>query len=65
MTSTESQLAQIKRGAEEILVESELVEKLRSGRSLRVKFGMDPTAPDIHLGHTVAINKLKHFQDLG
>lgn len=65
MNTTESQLAQIKRGAEEILVEAELVEKLKSGRSLRVKFGMDPTAPDIHLGHTVAINKLRHFQELG
>lgn len=65
MNTTASQLAQIKRGAEEILVEAELVEKLKSGRSLRVKFGMDPTAPDIHLGHTVAINKLRHFQELG
>src|SRR5690606_7438360 len=44
---------------------SEMAEKLRSGRPLRVKLGMDPTAPDLHLGHTVVINKLRHFQDLG
>jgi tyrosyl-tRNA synthetase len=55
----------IKRGAEELLVESEFVEKLNRGRPLRVKAGFDPTAPDLHLGHTVLINKLKHFQDLG
>ena len=46
-------------------MEAELADRIKSGRSLRVKFGMDPTAPDIHLGHTVAINKLRHFQDLG
>ena len=55
----------IRRGAEEILVEAELVEKLKTGRPLRVKAGFDPTAPDLHLGHTVLINKLRHFQDLG
>lgn len=55
----------IKRGSEELLVESELIEKLKTGRKLRVKAGFDPTAPDLHLGHTVLINKLKHFQDLG
>jgi tyrosyl-tRNA synthetase len=55
----------IKRGAEELLVESELVEKLKCGRPLRVKAGFDPTAPDLHLGHTVLINKLRHFQELG
>ncbi len=59
------QLAIIKRGAEELLVEKELIEKLESGRSLRVKAGFDPTAADLHLGHTVLINKLKQFQDLG
>ena len=59
------QLAIIKRGAEEILVEKELVEKLESGKALRVKAGFDPTAADLHLGHTVLINKLKQFQDLG
>ncbi len=55
----------IRRGAEEILVEAELVEKLKTGRPLRVKAGFDPTAPDLHLGHTVLINRLRHFQDLG
>ncbi len=59
------QLAEIGRGAEEILVESELRERLASGQPLRVKAGFDPTAPDLHLGHTVLINKLRHFQDLG
>lgn len=55
----------IKRGCDELLVETELVEKLKSGRPLRVKAGFDPTAPDLHLGHTVLINKLRHFQELG
>lgn len=55
----------IKRGADELLIEAELVDKLRSGRPLRVKAGFDPTAPDLHLGHTVLINKLRHFQELG
>ncbi|MGD2055853.1 MAG: tyrosine--tRNA ligase [Gammaproteobacteria bacterium] len=58
-------LALLKRGAEEILVEAELVDRLQSGRPLRVKAGFDPTAPDLHLGHTVLINKLRQFQDLG
>ncbi|MDP1733154.1 MAG: tyrosine--tRNA ligase [Sulfuritalea sp.] len=65
MTDVESQLALIKRGADELLVEAELSEKLKSGRSLRIKAGFDPTAPDLHLGHTVLINKLRHFQELG
>ncbi len=65
MNNIEEQLKQIKRGSEELLVETELVEKLKKGKPLRVKAGFDPTAPDIHLGHTVLINKLKHFQDLG
>ena len=60
-----SALALIKRGADELLIEAELIEKLKSGRPLRVKAGFDPTAPDLHLGHTVLINKLRHFQDLG
>ena len=55
----------IKRGADELLVESEMAAKLASGRPLRVKAGFDPTAPDLHLGHTVLLNKLRHFQDLG
>ena len=59
------ELAQIKRGAHEILVEAELVERLKAGKPLRVKAGFDPTAPDLHLGHTVLINKLRQFQDLG
>mgnify|MGYP000393912287 FL=1 len=58
-------LEQIKRGAQEILVEAELVERLQEGRPLRVKAGFDPTAPDLHLGHTVLLNKLRQFQDLG
>ena len=58
-------LAEIKRGAEEILLERELTERLAAGRSLRIKAGFDPTAPDLHLGHTVLINKLRQFQDLG
>lgn len=65
MTDIETQLALIKRGAEELLVEAELREKLKSGRPLRIKAGFDPTAPDLHLGHTVLINKLRHFQELG
>jgi tyrosyl-tRNA synthetase len=55
----------IRRGCDELIVEEELVRKLASGRKLRVKLGLDPTAPDLHLGHTVVINKLRHFQDLG
>jgi len=65
MASVEESLNIIKRGADEILVEAELVEKLKTGRSLRIKAGFDPTAPDLHLGHTVLINKLRQFQDLG
>ncbi|HMM47809.1 MAG TPA: tyrosine--tRNA ligase [Thiobacillaceae bacterium] len=56
---------EIKRGADELLVEAELVEKLRTGRPLRIKAGFDPTAPDLHLGHTVLLNKLRQFQLLG
>ncbi|MDY7566778.1 tyrosine--tRNA ligase [Pseudomonas sp. RTC3] len=65
MKSVEEQLALIKRGADELLVESELVEKLKRGQPLRIKAGFDPTAPDLHLGHTVLINKLRQFQELG
>ncbi len=61
----EQQLALIKRGTEEIIQEDELLKKLQSGRPLTVKAGFDPTAPDLHLGHTVLINKLRVFQDLG
>src|SRR5215471_14561792 len=55
----------IKRGSHEVIVAEELAKKLASGRKLRVKLGLDPTAPDLHLGHTVVINKLRHFQELG
>jgi len=65
MSSVDESLALIKRGAEEILVEEELVKKLESGRPLKIKAGFDPTAPDLHLGHTVLINKLRQFQELG
>src|SRR5437660_10379531 len=65
----DEQLAYIKKGSAEIIRESELREKLekslKTGKPLRVKAGFDPTAPDLHLGHTVLIRKLKHFQDLG
>lgn len=65
MKSVEEQLSVIKRGADEVLVESELVAKLKRGQPLRVKAGFDPTAPDLHLGHTVLINKMRQLQDLG
>lgn len=65
MSDVKSAIELIKRGTDELLIESELVEKLKSGRPLRVKAGFDPTAPDLHLGHTVLINKLRHFQELG
>ncbi|MCS5710245.1 tyrosine--tRNA ligase [Candidatus Berkiella aquae] len=58
-------LAEIARGTEEILIKDELVEKLKKGTPLRVKAGFDPTAPDLHLGHTVLINKMKQLQDMG
>jgi len=59
------QLAVIKRGADELLIEAELIEKLKKGQPLKIKAGFDPTAPDLHLGHTVLINKLRQFQELG
>jgi tyrosyl-tRNA synthetase len=65
MVDLETQLEIIKRGAVEILPEEELIAKLRRGRPLRVKAGFDPTAPDLHLGHTVLIQKMKQFQELG
>ncbi|PKM38393.1 MAG: tyrosine--tRNA ligase [Gammaproteobacteria bacterium HGW-Gammaproteobacteria-10] len=61
----QDQLKYLSRGTEEILVESELKKKLEEGRPLRIKAGFDPTAPDLHLGHTVLINKLRQFQDCG
>ncbi len=65
MSDIDHQLRVIKRGCDELIVEAELRERLKSGRPLRVKLGLDPTAPDLHLGHTVVINKLRQFQDLG
>ena len=65
MSAIEDALEIIKRGCDELLVEAELVEKLKTGRPLRVKAGFDPTAPDLHLGHTVLLNKMRQLQDLG
>lgn len=65
MASIEAALAEIKRGVEELIPEDELIAKLKENRPLRIKLGADPTAPDIHLGHTVILNKLRAFQDLG
>jgi tyrosyl-tRNA synthetase len=65
MKPLQEQLEVIKRGADEILVEKELIDKLKEDRPLRIKAGFDPTAPDLHLGHTVLINKLRQFQELG
>ena len=65
MTSTKEAIELITRGTEEILVEEELKKKLDSGKKLNIKAGFDPTAPDLHLGHTVLINKLRQFQTLG
>ncbi|MGQ9844993.1 MAG: tyrosine--tRNA ligase [Caldisericia bacterium] len=65
MLSIEEQLKTIKKGTLEIINEGELIEKLKKGRPLRVKLGVDPTSPDIHLGHTVVLNKLRDFQILG
>jgi tyrosyl-tRNA synthetase len=65
MASVAEALEIITRGAQEILLEAQLVSKLKKGEALRIKAGFDPTAPDLHLGHTVLINKLRQFQDLG
>ncbi|WP_068545837.1 tyrosine--tRNA ligase [Thalassotalea crassostreae] len=65
MSAIEQAFNEIKRGAEEILLEDELLEKLKKGKPLKIKAGFDPTAPDLHLGHTVLINKLRQFQQLG
>lgn len=65
MTDVTQAFAEIKRGAEEILLEDELLAKLKTGKPLKIKAGFDPTAPDLHLGHTVLINKLRQFQQLG
>jgi tyrosyl-tRNA synthetase len=65
MASVKEQMEELKRGADEILVESELVQRLEAGQCLRVKAGFDPTAPDLHIGHTVLINKMRQFQEFG
>lgn len=65
MTDASQAFAELKRGAEEILLEDELLEKLKKGEPLTIKAGFDPTAPDLHLGHTVLINKMRQFQQLG
>ncbi|VEL98262.1 tyrosyl-tRNA synthetase [Alteromonas sp. 76-1] len=65
MKDWQTALAEIKRGTDEILPEEDLIEKLKSGKTLTIKAGFDPTAPDLHLGHTVLINKLRTFQQLG
>ena len=65
MTKISDALAIIKQGTSEILLESELLERLESGKPLRVKLGMDPSAPDLHLGHTVVLTKMRQLQELG
>jgi tyrosyl-tRNA synthetase len=65
MSELEQALATIARGADEIIKREDLTERLKSGRPLRIKAGFDPTAPDLHLGHTVLLNKMRQFQDLG
>ena len=65
MTDLETQLAELERGTREVLTKAELAQKLKKGRPLRIKAGFDPTAPDLHLGHTVLLNKMRQFQQLG
>ncbi|MFT6329401.1 MAG: tyrosyl-tRNA synthetase [Bermanella sp.] len=65
MADWQTAFAEIKRGSDEILIEEELIERLKTGKPLKIKAGFDPTAPDLHLGHTVLINKLRTFQQLG
>jgi tyrosyl-tRNA synthetase len=65
MTPIQQAIETIRRGSHELIVQAELEKKLATGRKLRIKLGLDPTAPDLHLGHTVVINKLRHFQELG
>lgn len=65
MSDVSQAFAELKRGAEEILLEDELLEKLKTGKTLKIKAGFDPTAPDLHFGHTVLINKMRQFQQLG
>src|ERR687884_1664418 len=65
MPAIKQAIQTIRRGCDELIVKEELAKKIASGRKLRVKLGLDPTAPDLHLGHTVVINKLRDFQRLG
>ena len=65
MSSRDEMIAELSRGTDEILVEKDLLDRLDSGKKLRIKAGFDPTAPDLHLGHTVLINKMRQFQDYG
>jgi tyrosyl-tRNA synthetase len=65
VTSIDDQIAYLRKGVSEIIREEDLRERLKLGRPLRVKAGFDPTAPDLHLGHTVLLRKMKHFQDMG
>jgi tyrosyl-tRNA synthetase len=65
METLAAAIAQIKQGTQEILIEEELLAKIKSGKTLRIKAGFDPTAPDLHLGHTVLLNKMRQFQQLG
>src|SRR5579863_2649213 len=64
-TIFEEQIAELHRGTHEVLVSAELVKKLQRGKPLKVKAGFDPTAPDLHLGHTVLLNKMRQFQQFG
>src|ERR1700742_103142 len=65
MTEFDEQLAELQRGTQEVLVVEALLKKLRRGQPLRIKAGFDPTAPDLHLGHTVLLNKMRQFQQFG
>src|ERR1700675_2102602 len=65
VTPIDEQIAYLKKGVAEIIREEDLIQSEKTGRPLRVKAGFDPTAPDLHLGHTVLLRKMKHFQDLG
>ena len=65
MTEFDAQLAELERGTQEVLVTDELIRKLRRGKPLHIKAGFDPTAPDLHLGHTVLLNKMRQFQQFG
>ena len=65
MTSVKEQILEIKRGVDEILVEKDFLDRLKQSKPLKIKVGFDPTAPDLHLGHTVIINKMRQFQEFG